>query len=108
MHNPNSLDTICAALTYALGIPAPQEAAPKNSDLAGYVDKIFNSEKADRIIMYNPDAIAQWIYEKYPHFFESVTNNTDIEVPKQTGVTEGITVESGTSISVLFVTDSKK
>lgn len=84
MHNPNSLDTICAALTYALGIPAPQEAAPKNSDLAGYVDKIFNSEKADRIIMYNPDAIAQWIYEKYPHFFESVTNNTDIEVPLST------------------------
>ena len=45
MHNPNSLDTICAALTYALGIPAPQEAAPKNSDLAGYVDKILIAKK---------------------------------------------------------------
>ncbi len=63
MYNPNSLDTICASLAYAMGIEAPKEAASPNEDLVAYIDKIFGSEKADRIFMYNPDAIAQWGYE---------------------------------------------
>ena len=65
MLNPNSLDTICGALSYALGIEPPCEAAAANEDLVAYIDKIFGGEKADRLLMYNPDAIAQWIYEKY-------------------------------------------
>ena len=84
MHNPNSLDTVCAALAYAMGIEKPQQAAPKNPDISGYVDNVFNGEKADRIIMYNPDAIAQWVYEKYPQFFTVAKKNSDIEVPLAT------------------------
>ena len=34
--------------------------------------------------MYNPDAIAQWIYEKYPHFFEDVKENSGVEIPLAT------------------------
>ena len=38
MHNLNSLDGICAALSYALGIEAPAQAAPANPDLTDYVE----------------------------------------------------------------------
>ena len=82
--NSNSLDGICAAIAYAMGIDAPQYAAPKNSDLANYIDKVFDGAKADRVVMYNPDAIAQWIYEKYPHFFKDLKANSDIEIPLAT------------------------
>ena len=78
--NSNSLDTICAALTYAMGINPPKFAAEKNPELANYVDKIFDGKKADRIIMYNPDAIAQWIYEKYPQYLDLVKANSGIEI----------------------------
>ena len=81
MLNPNSLDTLCASLAYAMGIEAPKQAAPANADLNAYIDKIFDGEKADRVVMFNPDAIAQWIYEKYPEFCKKATDNADIEIP---------------------------
>ena len=81
MYNPNSLDTICGALAYALGIEAPSEAAPANADLTAYIDDIFGGEKADRVIMYNPDAIAEWIYRKYPALTKAAQARTDIEIP---------------------------
>ena len=39
----------------------------QKAEALSYIDSVFGGEKADRVIMYNPDAIAQWIYEKYPH-----------------------------------------
>ena len=81
MYNPNSLDTICGALAYALGIEAPSKAAPANADLTAYIDDIFGGEKADRVIMYNPDAIAEWIYRKYPALTKAAQARTDIEIP---------------------------
>lgn len=83
-YNENSLDTICAALTYALGVEPPELAAPKNTELADYIDKVFNGQKADRIVMYNPDAIAQWVYEKYPQLFREVKERVDVEIPLAT------------------------
>jgi len=78
--NTNSLDTICAALAYAMGIEPPSFAAEKNPELANYVEKIFDGEKADRIIMYNPDAIAQWICQKYPEYIKKVESNSEKKI----------------------------
>ena len=78
--NSDSLDTICAALAYAMGIEPPKCAAEKNAELSNYVDKVFDGEKADRIVMYNPDAIAQWIYQKYPEYMKKAISNTEKEI----------------------------
>ena len=78
--NTDSLDTLCAALAYAMGIDAPKYAAQKNGELVNYIDKVFDGEKADRVVMYNPDAIAQWIYQKYPEYLSNVKANTDKEI----------------------------
>ena len=42
---------------------------------------LFGGEKADRVFMYNPDAIAQWIYAKYPQFFNLVKSHSELELP---------------------------
>lgn len=78
--NSDSLDTVCAALAYAMGIDAPRFAAHKNDALAGYVDEAFGGEKADRIVMYNPDAIAQWVYRKHPEYLAQTKQYTDKEI----------------------------
>ena len=78
--NPVSLDTVCAALAYAMGVEPPKNAAEKNSELSNYIDKIFGGEKADRVIMYNPDAIAEWIYKKYAEYVGGAKNNSDVEI----------------------------
>ena len=84
MYNQDSLDSLCAALTYTMGIEAPQKSAPANPKLTAYVDEALAGKKADRIFMYNPDAIPQWIYEKYPHLFLEAKRNSGIELPFRT------------------------
>lgn len=84
MKNETSLDTICASLAYAMGIEPPEHAAPANPLLTEYIDRKLNGKKADRILMYNPDAIAQWIYEKYQDLLTEATENSDLKVPLRT------------------------
>ena len=76
-----SLDTVCAALAEAMGIEAPAQAAGANKDLTEYVNKELGGERADRIFMYNPDAIATWIYEKYPQLFDIMKDRVGIALP---------------------------
>ena len=77
MYNEHSLDTLCGALAYAMGIEPPAYAAEKNAALSEFIDRVFDGGKADRVVMYNPDAIAQWIYQKYPDYLAKVKQNTD-------------------------------
>lgn len=81
MKNTDNLDTICGALCYAMGIDAPTQAASPNEVLCRYVDESLSGKKVSRIFMYNPDAIAQWVYEKYSHMFKEATKHRDIEIP---------------------------
>jgi predicted AlkP superfamily pyrophosphatase or phosphodiesterase len=81
MYNESSLNGICATLAYALGIEPPSEANPKNEALAEYIDKVFSGERADRVFMYNPDAVAEWIFRKYPALTKEVSCTSDVEIP---------------------------
>lgn len=81
MLNTTSLDSLCAALAYAMGIEPPACAAPPVSALTDYVDRTLQGRRADRIFMYNPDAVAQWMMEKYPQFLAEVTARTELAVP---------------------------
>ena len=82
--NTTSVDTVCAALAYAMGIEPPKFAADKNQALSEYIDNVFSGEKADRVVMYNPDAVAEWIYRKYPEYLNNAIDNTDVEIPLAT------------------------
>lgn len=73
-----SLDTLCAAYAYAMGVEPPREAAPAHPALTGYVDKALGGRKADRVFLYNPDAIALWIWEKYAHLLQPVEDRTEL------------------------------
>lgn len=81
MSERRSLDTICAALCYAMGVEAPACAAAASPELCVYVDEKLNGQKADRILMYNPDAVAQWVQEKYPQLMKEVPERTEIALP---------------------------
>ena len=82
--NSDCLTTLAGALSYAMGIEAPAQAEPANEKLCRYIDEALAGKKATRVFMYNPDAIAQWIYQKYPHLFEKVKQHTDAEIPFRT------------------------
>ena len=84
MYNNTSLDTLCAALCKIADVNAPGTANSPEETLTEYAANIFGGEKADRIFMYNPDAVAQWIYEKYPHLMKEATDRTELKVPFRT------------------------
>lgn len=75
------LDSLCASLCDIMGIDTPKEAAKSCSKITDYAQNVFGGEKADRIFMYNPDAVAEWIVEKYPHLVKEVINSAGIKVP---------------------------
>ena len=79
--NETSLDTLCAALCYAMGVTPPACAAAPNRLLTDYIDRVLEGKKVDRILMYNPDAVAQWVYEKYPSLVREVTANAELAIP---------------------------
>ena len=81
MLNERSLDGICAALADAIGIERPACAAEPNEVLASYIQSALGDKKADRIFMYNPDAIAEWIYEKYKMLEKELGRHTEVAVP---------------------------
>lgn len=79
-----SLDSICGALAYAMGVEPPAQAAASNEQLVAFVDEVFQSEKADRVFMYNPDAIAAWVWEKYAWYLSETKSRVQLAVPLQT------------------------
>lgn len=82
--NPVSLETLTGSLAYAMGIEPPKHAGPANEDLNAYIDCCLEGKKADRIFMYNTDAIAQWVYEKYPQLSDKARERIDLELPMYT------------------------
>ena len=84
MSERRSLDTLCAALAYAMKIEAPEYAAEANPTLKAYIDEKFGECGVDRIFMYNPDAIGEWVYRKYPQLLKETISHTDIEIDFET------------------------
>jgi len=82
--NETPLESLAGALAYAMGIEPPKQAWEANKTLTDYVDEKLGGKKADRIFLYNADAIAQWVYEKYPQFTLGARRRTDIELPMRT------------------------
>ena len=78
--NSYSLDSIAAALAFAMDIDAPSFAAPPNPALVQLARPV-SSAPVDRILMYNPDAVAMWLYQKYPDFYLPVQRHTQLTLP---------------------------
>ena len=74
------LTGLASSLCNALGVASPEQSE-KSIDV---LDKLTENKKIDRILMYNPDAVALWIYEKYTSLFSDVMLNTQLTLPLKT------------------------
>ena len=80
--NSYSLTTVAAAITEALGAEKPAMADEANPALKALL-KNSGIEKFDRVLMYNPDAIALWLYQKYTEYYLPVQKHTSLTLPLQ-------------------------
>ena len=72
---------VAKTITDIVGIPAPKEAGPPIDIIVNAAKAYFGKKKADRIFMYNPDAIALWLYQKYTVLFEKAFIQSHIQIP---------------------------
>ena len=52
----------------------------KTEQMSPSIEEVTSCGKRDRVLMYNPDAIASWIYEKYRDYFKPLFENNPIEL----------------------------
>ncbi len=77
---PLKLTGIAASITTALGVEAPNQA----DNALEIMTRFTADKKIDRVLMYNPDAVALWLYEKYTDIFTPVMLGTQLTLPLQT------------------------
>jgi len=55
-------------------------AAEENSAVCEKAKSIWGNEPAERILLYNPDAIAMWLFQKYTEMFLPVMKQTQLAI----------------------------
>lgn len=81
MYNTTPITGVYASALSALGIePAAGTQAPIAA-LDKLCKKAFGGEKADRLLLYNPDAVALWLFQKYNEMFTDAQLASSIMLP---------------------------
>lgn len=71
--NEISIECVASTVLTLLGCKSPSEMAPSISEVVKY-------KECDRVFMYNPDAIAEWIYEAYRESFAPITKEATLNL----------------------------
>ena len=83
MFNSISMTRLAASVAKAMGAEAPRQAeAP-----IPFVDDLVKNAlggRADRVMIYNPDCIPMWLYQKYAEKFAPVLAAAPLTVPMAT------------------------
>ena len=81
--NTMSLTGVARSLANAMQIEAPAQSEASNAAIDNLVKHVLGGEKADRVLMYNPDAVALWLYQKYTHLYLPMLNKVKLTLPLQ-------------------------
>ncbi len=79
MYNNTPIQSTCATIAALLDITPPENAAPASTLVTDYVKTHLG--KPERVVMYNPDAVAMWLWQKYTPYYTPVTYDGALQVP---------------------------
>lgn len=83
---PDLYDSICitsvaATVAEAMGIEKDPKFEKSNPVVNALVKKKLGDKKADRTVLYNPDAVALWLYQRYTDKFADAAVESDLALP---------------------------
>ena len=81
LYNSLPITGIAKTIADIAGIDAPQEAGASIDIIVNAAKAFFNDNKANRIFIYNPDAVALWLFQKYTAIFEKAFLHSNIQIP---------------------------
>lgn len=83
MLNDCSMTRVTATLAGALGIDPPAEA-DSAYPLVGDLMRAAGASTAERALIYCPDAVAQWLYQRYTSWYAPVLAHAPLALPVRT------------------------
>lgn len=83
MLNDCSMTRVAATVADALGVAAPPEADAAYP-FAGAAMRAAGIDRVERALIYCPDAIAQWLYQRYTSWYAPVVAHAPVAVPVHT------------------------
>lgn len=84
LFNTYSVTQVAGTLASALGIAPPEHAVSSLAPVDELVKRSAKSGKVDKMLIYNPDAVAMWLYQKYTEYFMPVMKHTSLVLPMHT------------------------
>lgn len=79
MYNAIPMESTCATIAALLGIEPPKDAAVPCDLVVNYVQKRLS--QVERVVMYNPDAVALHLWQKYPQLYVPVLDLEPLPIP---------------------------
>ena len=77
---------VAGSIAEVMGIEASRLAGPSIAQICDGAEAAFGGKPADRVFMYNPDAVALWLLRKYPALFEPALRHANLPLPMLSAV----------------------
>ena len=81
LYNSICISSVKNTALKLFGISENPDCEKVNPIVDALADKKLNGTKCDRVIFYNPDAVALWLYQKYTDKFTGAMLQSDVSVP---------------------------
>lgn len=72
---------VAGAIAQVMGINPPQRAQGGNGVVTLAAQRAFGGRECDRVFIYNPDAVALWLYKKYTQRFAQAIVRSRLQIP---------------------------
>ncbi len=79
--NSSRITQTAATISALMGFSMPEGADRANKIVIEAAKKRLSGKTAQRVLLYNPDAVALWLYQKYTEIFTSVICGTEVALP---------------------------
>lgn len=80
----NRITQTAATVATLMGFAMQEQADTANETVLAEARNRLGTQKLTRALLYNPDAVALWLYNKYPEYFTAVERNADLTLPVYT------------------------
>jgi len=81
LYNSIPVTACCRTICDIMGVDCGEKPAPANEAVKALCEKVFQGRKADRALLYNPDAIALWLYQNYTALFTGAMVHSQMAIP---------------------------
>ncbi len=80
-YNSICITSVTKTVCDLFGIETDGTIDKANPVITSLAKKKLGGEKPDRAVLYNPDAVALWLYQKYTEMFTDAAINSDVAIP---------------------------